>query len=257
MASKIIFLLDNLVVNATLSANPAPEALLPVENILEYGSHLVMRSTSLATQTITATWGGTQVFDTVAIGQHNLTDSASVTVALYATPGGALVESFTPAIKPILTVYPASLEAQQLVITITDATNPKGYVQVGRVSAGTAFVPAFNMEYGISLEVVDTGNSDRSRSGTKVIFAGVPYRKISMNFSHLDSDNRAILQDFFVQEMGYTRSIFVSCYPNWTETSLEKDYEGFFHLSEQLRISHDKRHKWTINVGLEDSELVS
>ncbi|OQW92925.1 MAG: hypothetical protein BWK79_00180 [Beggiatoa sp. IS2] len=257
MSSKIRFLLNNLLLDAILSATPEPEESLPVENILEYGSHLVMRSTSLTTQTITATWGATQVFDTVAIGQHNLTAGASVTVAFYATPGGTLVESFTPTIKPIMTAYPASVEARQMVVTVTDSANPKGYVQIGRVAAGVAFVPAFNMEYGLSLELVDTGSADRSRSGTKVIFAGMPYRKISMNFNHLDSGNRQVLQDFFLNQLGYTRSIFVSCYPNWVEAALEKDYEGFFHLSEQLRVAHDKRHKWAVNVGLEDSELVS
>ena len=247
MADKIKWLLADLIHSAALVANPEP--VLPVANVMQHGSHLVMRSTSLVTQTITATWEVSQAFDTAAIGQHNLTNTAQVTVDFYETPGGQLVGSFSPVIKPVITVFP-------LVVTVTDTSNPKGYVQLGRLVAGAAFVPDFNMAYGLSLEMVDTGHADRARSGAKIVFAGLPYRKISMTFSHLSNENRSVLQSFLTQ-LGYTQSIFVSCYPNWVDVDLEKDYEGFFHLAEPLRISHDRQHQWAVQVTLEDSELIA
>ena len=82
----IRMLFNNVVENATLLCVPSPYGPLPVENVLEVGSHKVMRTSSTAF-TFTATWGETQTFNVVALDKHNFTSSAIVTFSILEEDG--------------------------------------------------------------------------------------------------------------------------------------------------------------------------
>lgn len=72
-------------------------------------------------------------------------------------------------------------------IDIVDPSNPDGYVQVGRLYAGPAFVPADNIDINWSLSLVSPGEVTRSPFGrTFTDDRGPPSRVMTIPFSALD-----------------------------------------------------------------------
>lgn len=64
-----------------------------------------------------------------------------------------------------LQLLPEAVVARYLRIDIDDTGNPDGFVQAGRLIAGPAYRPSYNLDYGWEIGFVDESGIDRSRGG--------------------------------------------------------------------------------------------
>ena len=73
-------------------------------------------------------------------------------------------------------------------VYIEDAANAAGFVEFGKFMAGTAWSPAVNVDYGSSIQWVDSGEAKRTRGGRKLVTTRPRFRKFQLTFGYLTED---------------------------------------------------------------------
>jgi len=156
---------DNAADRATLAASSTSGS-LAAPNLQLNEKAAIWRSTA-TTATVTATWTTAEPVDSVALGWTNLTPLATVTVDLYnneadtspvstttvnpdtAFPLGEFVWGVDPLVMggaqsarvatQAQVWMPTGASCKKVVITISDPTNPLGYVEASRLSIGMRY----------------------------------------------------------------------------------------------------------------------
>lgn len=103
--------------------------------------------------------------------------------------GGLLPEEVATEIT--LSAYhllPAPAVARHLRVEISDAANPDGYLQVGRLVAGPAYVPSRAMLYGWSIGFEDPSVVSKSRGGQTWIDVQEKFRVLRFSLGNLNED---------------------------------------------------------------------
>lgn len=103
--------------------------------------------------------------------------------------GGRLpaAEAATYGISAFLTL-PATVIARHLAVDLDDPDNPAGYLQAGRLFVGSAWSPSINMQYGWSIQQVDTSRSVRSRGGQTYVDMQPKFRRLRFSIDFLGRD---------------------------------------------------------------------
>lgn len=242
---------DNLVDIATLTANPAVVATLPVTNLQKLAHSKTMRTTSTADQEIKMTFASDKVFTAFAMLRHNLTSSATWRIQIYsdaawttqvfdsadtlALPGKALgdllwgveplgVTLFTGWAFAFSTMWLSSaVNGRSVKITIKDSTNPAGYFDVGRLFAGSHIESNINPKQGMDLKWIDP--SKQSRTSGATLYSeqiGEPYRELQIDLDALSPESRSKLNEAS-RQVGMRKDIFISVFPGYGG-AIERDY---------------------------------
>jgi len=101
---------------------------------------------------------------------------------------------------------------RSIVITISDATNPDGFFEVGRIFTGLYISPMINAEFGLQLTHKETTKQVRLIGGTLRSHAKDQFRKLNFNFAWLNEAEREAL-NYQMSRIGLRRDIFISIYP--------------------------------------------
>lgn len=175
----------NQIDNATLSGGSWATD-YPITHLQNRRLQKVARSSSTSA-TITITLPAATDIGIVALCTHNLTDAATVRVQGGTFDSGAV------------TVYPAQpfsrqdyaclvqpeVSAAEWTITVSDAANPAGYVQVGRVFIGPTFAPGTCMDWGYSDGLISASEVQEAIAGPEFFFDLAVRRSWQGNFSWL------------------------------------------------------------------------
>ena len=175
----------NQIDNATLSGGSWATD-YPITNLQSRRLRKVARSASTSA-TIVVTLPVATDIGIVALCTHNLTNAATVRVQ-----GGAF-DSGT------VTVYPAQpfsrqdyaclvqpeVSAAEWTITVSDPTNPAGYVEFGRVFIGPTFAPDTSMDWGYSDGLISASEVQEAIGGPEFFFDLAVRRSWQGEFSWL------------------------------------------------------------------------
>ena len=235
-------LLNNLLDTATLSVSPALAASLPADNLKIARRDAVARTTGLNTQHVYGNLAAPNWIDTVALWGHNLTSGGSWRIRLYdaADRTGTLVYDsgaqaavalktlgeLTWGISPLNEYWSATGVTPHTVLALTtavyaasfdlewsDAANPAGYTQVGRVYLGKSFVPTVNFDWGQSLRQQDDSSYLRSAAGSLFVDRSNRYRVLTLTLSWLTDEEVTRLFDE-LGARGKETDVLVSAYPD-------------------------------------------
>jgi hypothetical protein len=134
--------------------------------------------------TITVTWTG--LYHGFGLFRHNLTTAATVTFAVKS--GASTVYSGT-AIAPVagyrqsVLVAATPVSGTSLVVTISDAGNPDGHLNIPLMFAGPLFQPARNMSFQSAPSRTQQTVKTLTRSGGTIIRTDWIKRAYDLNFS--------------------------------------------------------------------------
>lgn len=135
----------------------------PVTNIATWPLADTARSTDLSTSStkITIDWGSAKTAQLLTFPRHNLSSTATIRWKRGTTAGASDVADsgtlsvwlFTPRVfrgdvYEVIVLQSADTSARYETIEIVDASNPDGYVDIGRAFIGSLFVPAVWQSYG-------------------------------------------------------------------------------------------------------------
>ncbi len=141
------FMWNNLVDAATLAASSAATG-CPVTNIQHAWKTKVWRSTGDANEWVTLDLGSAQDVKSVVILNHNFSAGASVRIQADndSDYSSLAVDVVMPVVSGCMAAWWASAQSYRYWrITIADAANTSGYVEIGRVFIGTYFAPTYDV----------------------------------------------------------------------------------------------------------------
>lgn len=181
--ANVLLSFDNLADSATLTGG-SWQSTMPRANVQDPRVSKRARSTSASAShaTITATWSSAKSVRFVALVGHNLSADADFTFS-NALSGTSFFDPaaiyWNGSVWPAGVVYPeypglvfywraaGAISTADLTITISDASNPAGYIEIGRVwIGGDGFQPADNFRYGDQLAWEDPAVVTESLGGT-------------------------------------------------------------------------------------------
>lgn len=269
-------IVDNKVDTATLTASPAVVSTLPVTYLQTHARSKVMRTTSLADQDIKLTWSSSNVFTAFAALRHNLTGAATWRIRIYSDAAwttqvydsGAILVSPAKALGELLwgidplgasvftgwsyafgTMWlPSPVAGQSVKITLSDATNPAGYMELCRLFAGVHIESNVNASVGMSLKWSESTKQTRTDGGTLYSESFEPYRDLDFSIDALTPDLRAIFVEAS-RKVGMRKDIFISVFPG-SGGALERDYTmnaKFSAVADSVAVSGDRyAHKYSL-----------
>ncbi|WIX32496.1 hypothetical protein QO259_17050 [Salinicola sp. JS01] len=230
-------ILDNLHDTASLTAT-SERSSAGVENTQRNERNRVWRSVDTATQVVEGTLSVGAYVDCLAIIDHNLTAAGSLRIELLsgetvvhdsgplATAEIIPVGAWRVGIDPYGATYNDKLAVTITVIetplvaitryrlTLEDAGNPDGGMQIARIALGMAFQPTFNMSWGAQSDWVDKATHEDSAGQTlRTINGGRPRRQVQFSLDWLQPGDRARLVEELAQR-GMMADVFVDLYPH-------------------------------------------
>jgi hypothetical protein len=195
---------------------------LPIENLAARQPSLVARSTNAdpADTRFIADFGDPKPVSFLALLRHNLTQNGRwrVTLSQDAAFEDVVHDSgvidIWPTIQPFgqglwgefnwggrlladeaVTYGIAAFEliaqpviARFVLIELIDPQNPSGYLEAGRLLVGPAWRPSINLQYGWSIEQVDTSRRVKSRGGQTYVDVQPKYRRLRFSIDYLERD---------------------------------------------------------------------
>jgi hypothetical protein len=239
----------NLVDEATLTASPAMVATLPVSHLQTDAREEVARSVGLASQTIDIATAAPQVIMGCVLYRGNFTSAATWRVRVYDTPamgtllydsGSLLVNPPKPlgdlqwGIEPLgTTIYDGwgytvselwipPVVASFTRLTLDDAANPDGFMQLSRVFLGAYLEPEYMPAPGMSMQRKETTKQERSAGGTLHTEAGAQFRALTVGGRFIPETTRANLSTM-EGEVGMRKDVYVSVYPDQRD-ALARDH---------------------------------
>lgn len=213
----IVFGLNNRFDAADVSSDATFESALPLLNLHTPILQKVARTTTAAefTLTIDLTALAARGIGCVAIAAHNLSRTASVQII---TKQGGTVKDDSGALSPwpylpaddlhwqthtfsyvivdadrkadlaptLIYWLPEPVAGNLVEITITDTSNPDGYIEIGRVFVGEAVQPVLGEEWGdLSYGLVDYSDITTTKARAKYAYRQTPLRTATVALKHL------------------------------------------------------------------------
>lgn len=208
---------------------------LPLANLQERALSKVCRSVNASTGStvIDLDLGQARSLRALALQNHNLSQAGSWRVKLGSSAGASDIYSGSyqsawslsfdsgqlewggnnwwdgmvdddyirhPYIAPML--LPTWYSAQYIQIEISDAANPDGYIQMGRIFVGSGFVPALGARYGLSEGWDDVSRLDYTLSGALVADIGRRRRWAKFELGYIRQADEAPIVHEMLRRLG-------------------------------------------------------
>lgn len=242
---RIIY--DNAADRATSLTASTTSGSLAATNLQNDKKSLVHRSTGTSV-TYTLTWSTNQTVSAVVLPCTNLSATATVRVRLYSDVAGTTLLRDTGT-KPASTTnnvtqlfgslsvntfqfggftkvvqwVQRATTCRRCVVDIVDTGNPAGFIDCSRLVVGDYWTPQFNFEPGVTYELVDNSDVERSESGDVRVEERYKHERLSFNFALLpESDMLAWSR--IVQYVGTTKNLVVTLMPEYDALAAETQY---------------------------------
>lgn len=134
------------------------------------------------------------------------------------------VEGLTPVASLLL---PSDVSVRYIRVTIEDEGNPAGYVQIGRLFLGTAFLqPAINYKFGATIGYEDATTVDTALSGAEFFDQREPIRVMKFTLGYLSDEEGYGRALELTRRAGISREIFLIADPDDVTYSATRNFLG-------------------------------
>lgn len=176
-------------------------------NLRDVRASRVYRSDGATSITVVFNFGSAVSFSGVGIAGHNFSDSATVTLEWNSADSwGAPAGSQSITVQSTCVETFASVSYQYARLSVTDASNADGYIEMGRVAIGDALT---GPELGIDLQFPKQSTTTQSLSRGRQLYAdeGVRYRAATITWPEITKAQR---DDFHaVFDSADTKPVFI------------------------------------------------
>lgn len=264
---------DNAADRATLTVSSSASAALGAANLKTDRKGEVWRTVG-ASGSITAEWPTAQTLGGVALAYTNLRTSATIRVQAYTLPGDAVpaydsgvlpacpgvlaqqlegqvpgVNTFGYAGAPCARLWFPTLAARKIVVTLSDANHPSGYLEFGRLICGRYWEAEKNVDYSASVTPVDRSELSRSDAGDLVADIGTQHRKMVLPLPNAGTVDRNSLWNILWNN-GKRRPVFASLFPEDTDVDAEQQHQIYARLvtSPAMTLASFKNYATTLEL---------
>lgn len=268
-ANNLRIIYNNAADTATITAT-GTAAGFPTTNLQSDIKGLVWRSSSTAATTVTLTWAADQVIGGIILPFTNLSNSATIRVVCKNSAAATLYDSGTITAVPYTLskngtsqysygggstarVYTTSIltTVRSIEITLVDAANIQGYMEVSRIVCGTYWSPTYNTEYGLSVEYRDQSQHNRAQAGNIITDISTMYKALNFTLGYMNLTDRNTLINI-LRLNGMRASLWISLFPNDIEPEKEYIYSIYGRLSQTATISHPQFSQYVSTITIEE-----
>ena len=260
--SNLKILYNNVADSATISASSTAGSLV-ASNLLTDIKSDVWRSTGTSA-TLTLTWSTSQLLSGFVLPFCNLTSTATFRIKLYTNTtdvspvldtGAVLACASAPlglwawgAVPLGVNAYSyggasygvgwfTATSCKKITIDIVDTLNSSGYIEAARVVTGSVFTPENDAELNVDYWIDDRSVEARSGGGDLRMDIGTSSKGIKFNLANMNPADRLTIASI-LKGNGKYKPLYVSLFPNDTDTAKEQLYQIYGKLSGNLSIGH-------------------
>lgn len=204
-----------------------------------YDSRIIIRGYDTA---ISNTPSYTQTFNRTAVPKPYIGSDNPVGVNYFAYGGGRYARMFLSS-----TIN----NCRKLTIDIQDTDNPQGYIEISRLIVGKSWSPTFNTGFGLPVGLEDTSIQDRAQSGDLVTSRGPQFKKLSLDLTWMNSSDKSYISDIGKLN-GKSIPIFVSVFPNDSDSDKEYQYQIYGKLTQVPGLSHPMHTIYSTQLTIEE-----
>ncbi len=249
ISKEIRFLFNNVLSNLNISSSPAVATNRHLTDMYVPSSH---RAAIFNRTYATINISGTINLNTLAMGGHNLTNTANVTFIGRYNGSVVFTKNFTGYKKIYSYISEISHTISSIEISINDPNCQ--YISISRLSGGVSFKPDLNIDWGLNIKTEEFNFSkERNYGGGLVFNKGSLYNVVNASLKNLKDDEAAYFIKFFKNIP--VASTYISFYPNWGN-SLEELFEGFYSFTERPSISHSSYYNYEMTFNVEESDVI-
>lgn len=200
-------------IESTAITASTEDFLYPVDNLLSQRLAKPFRTQDASAQTVIFDLGTPQSVNTIGILGHNFTSSATMTIEANAANswGSASVSTTLTWIDGAIIKYLASSESYRYWrVSVSDATNTDGYLNIGVVWLGEYLTidPASLLNFSVSKMRDDTVVYGRGRQ--KYASVGVGWREFDLSFPRTGGTMLTAIQTMYDTVGNHTSMIFAN-----------------------------------------------
>lgn len=164
---------------------------------------------------------------------------------------GTLSEEAVAGYRTPFSYFLASTQSYQYwQVEIDDTANPDGYISIGRVFLGLAFVPTINMSYGVGLQVNDATTYETSLTGEEFYDSRQRYRIYQFSLDWL-TESEAYQNVLDMQRlMGTSGEIFVNGDPDDLSNKPRRSFLG--RLQNISPVVHDHYSSYSTKIEIKE-----
>lgn len=230
-------LMDDAVATASITASSTAGTLVAA-NLKNNEPELVWRATGTSA-TLTLTWASAVPVGAVVLGWSNLTDSGTVSAALYTNTGdaspvatasataetplrlgsfvfgedplGVTAADLVGILSNVQVWFPSAHSVRKVVITISNPDNTEN-IQVGRLMVGPYHETHLNPAYGMTLTFIDKSEVQRTESGSIRFEPKRAHRRLSVSMTLANALDSVVMMK--LGSYGRRMPVFVSVFPD-------------------------------------------
>lgn len=258
----------------TASLSATSEAVgFTVDNLAADNKSTIWRSTSLSTQTITATWVNAQNLAAVGMAFTNLIVGSTVQIKLYTNSGDPSPVFQT---SPITVNFAYSIPigqttigfdsfphgggnyfftsfdqqtVEKIEVTITSTSNPDGVMEIARLVSGPVIDIVNGADFGSVVSYDDNIISKRPDSGDLIADEGVCFKNIQFELGDLNPSDKSMINNMS-KGVGKNVPIFVSGQDLSPVLHDEKSFQIYGNLNNDVSISTMSYNKHTTSLSI-------
>jgi len=283
MANNIVISTQNYVDSSTSTLTVDSEvSSLPKENLQDLQIVKVWRSSSTSAQ-IDIDLGTVKILDLMSIINNNFSTSATIrwrvstasdfSTTVYDTgvvdvwqpvepfgssPWGLFRWGGIPSEEQIslytrntFTFIANAVFGRYVRIEISDASNPDGYLQAGRLIVGPAYQPTVNYANGVEFEFVDNSRVTKSRGGQTFVDEVEKFRKMSFDLINLpEAEMFGNIFNNMDRVKGVSKDVLVIPQPDDSQTWITQNIYG--RISEISPIVNTALDYYTRRIEIEE-----
>lgn len=141
----------------------------------------------------------------------------------------------------------------QVLITIVDdrSAETNKYIEASRVVLGKYWEPKYNTSFGLSTTIKDLSAHQRTESGDLITNRGVRFNSMNFDLKWLTSSDRLDLTRI-LKGNGLSRPIFISLFPDDSDTGKEQAHQIYGKLSQSSPIQHPIFETYSTQIEIEE-----
>lgn len=275
--NRLRILYNNIADQASSLVASSTAGSLAASNLLTDIKSQIWRSTS-TTATLTVQWSTGRMLGLVALPFCNFTSAATIRVQVYAEPtdvtpvldtGAQLAAPYTPlglwnwgylplgvnaysyAGAAYAVIWFTITTGKKVVVTLEDATNAAGYLEASRLVMGSYWQAEVNPDWGASVNIADRTENFRNDAGDLLSDRGSIHKSVVLPLSQMTQTDRAAVFNL-LRGNGLSRPLFVSVFPEDTNTQLEQEHQVYGKLAKGSSIASANYAQFATNLEIEE-----
>lgn len=262
MANNLRIVSDNLTLSSTITLTSGSTAAgFSLDSLKTFKKGSVWRSVG-TTATVQVAFSSDKTVGCVAMPFCNLSKTATMTVQLY-NSGGTLVATYTSnPCAPFAQLSTAQWQnlpsgvnsyaygggtcarawftktaCRSVRVTISDSSNPQGYLELSNLIVGDYWEPTYNTSFGLVVGYEDSSKQQRTEAGSLITDIGTIAKKFTFELKYLTTDDRNKLLEI-VRYNSVRYPVFVSAFPLDTDMEREGLYQIYGKFTSNPLINH-------------------